>query len=342
MADSMNHATFPTTSTGLFLPKRQRTIDLAITGGAGYFTQGPISPFQATANADFYAQTSILDLTAGFHWGFSDPSTKELSIGLRFPVDVSDNGVSGFFADAAFLMVDAGVDSVAFWPGVRAALVQRTGPLEFRVAGEIRRFPFDGDQFQAWGGLELGFVINLLREDLHERTPKDSLREELRYLATADELEQLDKTVSNADIDSWLDKFWSSRDPSGSAQNELRAEYMRRVRIANEKYGTPRTMGVSTDRGRVFLLYGQPDRIENVNSVNGADRKFELWVEENRVQGHELAFFLFVSSAYSAARGIYEGHGDYREIYSNVSGEPSEGLPSDLPAAMQSYIEGFR
>jgi GWxTD domain-containing protein len=325
-----------------FQQPHQRSIDLAITGGAGYYRQGTTSAFQPTANADFFAQTSNLDLTAGFHWGFSDPSTAGLSLGLRFPIKESDDETSGIFADAALLFTDNGTDTIAFSTGLRAALATRTGPFEFRIAGEIRRFPFGGDQLLAWGGIELGFVINMLHEDVSGPTPKDSLRQALRYIATSDELQQLDETESSVEIDRWLDKFWQKRNVTGSQQNDTRKEYMSRVRFVNEKYGTPRTMGVSTDKGRVYLLYGKPDQIEAANSVNGADRKFELWIDENRVQGHQVALFLFVSSQYSAARGINEGHGEYREIFSNVGGEPSDGIPSDLPLSMQNYIEGFR
>jgi GWxTD domain-containing protein len=340
--DSLHQVTFAATSTGMFLPKPERTIDLAITGGAGYYRQGSVSAFQPTANADFFARSSDLDLTAGFHWGFSDPSTKAITLGLRFPIKESDDGASGFFADAALLFIDNGSDSDAFSTGLRAALATRSGPLEFRIAGEIRRFPFDGNQYQAWGGIELGFVMNLIREEVSNPTPKDSLRQELRYIATSDELEQLDKTASSADITTWLDRFWQARNVTGSPQNDARIEYMRRVEVANKKYGTPMKMGVTTDRGRVLLLYGQPDQIEPANSIYGSDRKYELWVEENRIQGYQMALFLFLSSEASQARGTYEGHGDYREIYSNIPGEPSETLPPDLPAAMLNYIESFR
>jgi GWxTD domain-containing protein len=348
--DTTHQVIFPATGTGMFLPKSERTIDLALTGGAGYYREGDITTFQPSANADFFARTNDLDFSVGAHWGFSDPSTKALTLGLRFPIKESEDRSSGFFADADLMFTDNGEDSGSFSTGLRAALAARTGAIELRVVGEIQRFPFGGDQFQAWGGIELGFVVNLLREEISEPTPKDSLRQALRYIATSDELEQLDKAQSSTEIDHWLDRFWQARNVTGSPRNDAREEYMQRVRTANEKYGTPRTMGVSTDRGRVLLLYGKPDHIETANSVNGPDRRFELWVDENRVQGHQIALFLFVSSQFSAAKGIYEGHGDYREIYSNVGGEPwdrdnsdpADGLPIDLPSSMKNYIDGFR
>ena len=214
----------------------------------------------------------------------------------------------------------------------------RTGLLEFRLAGEVRRFPFDGNQFQAWGGIELGVVINLLREEHLTPTPRDSLREELRYIATSDELEQLSKTSSSEEIDQWVDHFWQARNVTGSVRNDAQMEYMHRVKVANEKYGTPIRMGVTTDQGRVLLLYGQPDRVDVENStVYGSDRKYELWVDENRINGYHVALFLFVTSAEATGQGTYSGHGEYREIYSNVAGEPvldvenpdpTDGLPS--------------
>ena len=83
--DSAHSVTFTPTSSNQELAP-QRTIDMVLSGGAGYYIQGLMSAIQPTASADFFAQTSDLDFTAGFHWGFSDPSTKSLSLGLRFPL----------------------------------------------------------------------------------------------------------------------------------------------------------------------------------------------------------------------------------------------------------------
>lgn len=341
--DTTHPTMFSATNTDVFKPPHQRTVDVAITGGAGFYSQGTITPFQATANADFYAQTSDLDLTAGFHVGFSDPSTESLSLGLRFAIKQSEDGISGFFADAGLLFIDNGRDTQGFETGFRAALAARNGPIELRFATELRKITFDGQPFEAWGGIELGFVINLLREDIAPPTPKDSLKAELRYIATTAELEELEQTSSSAEIDRWLDKFWQVRNVTGSVKNDARIEYMNRVQFVNEKYGTPRMMGVNTDQGRVYLLYGKPDRIERTNSTfYGSDQKYELWVDQDRVKGNSSGLFLFVWSQIITARGTYEGHGEFREIYSNVAGEPSEGIPTDLPLSMQEYIEGFR
>lgn len=360
--DSLHRIEFAASSANSAPARPRRTIDMALTGGLGYYAQGATAALQPVANADFFARSNDLDFTAGFHWGFSDPATKGLSVGLRFPISESENLTSGVFADAGLLISDNGQDTETFSTGIRAAVAARSAPLEYRFAVELRRFPTSGAPLEAWAGLELGFFFNLLREGVTGLTPKDSLRTELRYIATSAELESLESTTSQSEIEEWLNRFWAARNITGSPMNEARQEYMRRVGIANKKYGTPQRMGVTTDLGRVLLLYGEPDQVETAPSTVGSDRQYVLWIDENRVKGYRTALFLFVSShrAFNitqnpiqsgqiesgnfenTAGGTFESHGEFREIYSNIAGEPSEGIPSDLPPAMASYIEGFR
>src|ERR1019366_3295860 len=101
-------------------------------------------------------------------------------------------------------------------------------------------------------------------------------------------------------------------------------------------------MGVSTDMGRVLLLYGEADRIETAQSLLGSDRRYVLWIDQDRVRGFRTGLFLFLTSVRGHATGAYEGHGEYRQVYSNLPGEYSEGIPGDLPQTMESYIEGFK
>ncbi|SRR5579883_1622198 len=352
--DSLHRVAFTPVTETPEIPMPGRTIDLALTGGAGYNQVGLSTPFQATANADFFARTQSLDFTAGFHWGFSNPATQALSLGLRFPIAEKPDYSGGIYGDAGILFFDNGGDIDSIWPGLRGAIAWRSLPIEARAAVEFRRFPFEGTQFNFWGGIELGFVINLIREGTSELTLKDTLRAELKYIATTAELEELDRLQSNAEIGAWLDRFWRARNVTGNTPNEAREEYERRIRIANEKYGSPRTLGVTTDMGRVLLIYGEPDRVESAYAVryvnhggsafpeSDPDVSYVLWIDENRIRGHRTAFFLFVRDVGTSARGEYNTHGEYREVYSNIAGEPSDGLPTDLPSSMKSYIEGFR
>jgi GWxTD domain-containing protein len=343
--DSIHKVAFaPAPSVDIFAtaPKRQRTLDAVVTGGAGFYSHDAITPFQGTGNLEFYAQTSILDLTAGVHLGFSDPITRSLSIGLRFPLTESDLHGSALFADAELLFFDK-ADTEGLQTGLRAAFGGRYGPanIEYRLATEIRRLPFSGEPFEAWGGIELGFFLNLSKEEVTEPSRKDSLRAELRYIATSEELDALEGLQTNEQIDQWFDRFWRARNITHSTQNDAEQEYMRRVALANERYGSPRRMGVTTDMGRVLLIYGEPDQIESAASLYDPQRRYMLWTFSDRVKGYRMTMMLFVTNIGSSSTGIFANHGEYRQIYSNIPGEPSEGIPSDLPPAMQNYIESF-
>lgn len=339
--DSIHTATFQPTSMPAFTrPHADRTIDVVLSGGAGFFAQGTTAPFQATANADFFARTASLDFAVGAHYGFSDPATTSLSLGLRWPITERDDD-HGVYGDATLLFIDNGQAVNSSDIGLRAALAARSGFVEYRAVAELRNVPFTGASLKAWGGLELGIALHLLREDYHGQTRKELLHSELKYIATSKELEDLDGAASDADLDTWLDRFWQARNVTGTPRNEARIEYMRRIDTVNARFGGLRHWGVSTDMGRVYLLYGEPSRIEDAFSTATSDRKFQLWAYDNRVLGHSRALFLFLRVEGGQFATTYIGPGGYREIYSNIPGEYSDGIPSDLPVAMRSYIDSF-
>ncbi len=61
-----------------------------------------------------------------------------------------------------------------------------------------------------------------------------------------------------------FDQFWQERDPTdGTRENEAKAAFYYRIRIANEQFGVMRTEGWRTDRGRIFVRYGEPDYMAN-------------------------------------------------------------------------------
>ena len=62
----------------------------------------------------------------------------------------------------------------------------------------------------------------------------------------------------------WFKAFWKKRDPSPGTQfNELLDEFYARVSESNYKFRTRVQEGWETDRGRIFILYGPPPKVEN-------------------------------------------------------------------------------
>ena len=64
----------------------------------------------------------------------------------------------------------------------------------------------------------------------------------------------------------FIDDFWEKRDPNPETpENEFRAEFLRRVEYANSHYNEGRR-GINTDRGRVYLFLGPPEKMESYSS----------------------------------------------------------------------------
>jgi GWxTD domain-containing protein len=110
-----------------------------------------------------------------------------------------------------------------------------------------------------------------------------------------------------------FDQFWSERDPTdGTSENEARTAFYYRVRIANERFGIMRMEGWRTDRGRIYIQYGEPDfLVEEPFSLSY--HPYQVW-QYVRISPNRL--FVFVDE---------NEDGDYRLQYpydglSNIGG----------------------
>ncbi len=85
----------------------------------------------------------------------------------------------------------------------------------------------------------------------------------LEYIATPDEMAKLRFGTPQARLQKFKE-FWSKRDPTpNTIYNELMAEYYRRVDYAYSNFTTMRDRdGARTDRGRIYILYGEPTKTE--------------------------------------------------------------------------------
>jgi GWxTD domain-containing protein len=94
------------------------------------------------------------------------------------------------------------------------------------------------------------------------------------------------------------DEFWKEKDPTpDTEQNEFYEEHVRRFEFANERFRTGNTAGWKTDRGRIYIVYGQPDQVESYGQDLGQE-PVEIW--HYRSLGRR---FVFVDRT---------GFGDYR------------------------------
>jgi GWxTD domain-containing protein len=123
---------------------------------------------------------------------------------------------------------------------------------------------------------------------------KEWVRGPVRYLITRDE-ERAFKKLDNDDARaSFVERFWSRRDPTPDTWfNEYRQAFWQRVTEANEKFLDSAGPGWKTDRGKIYILYGPPEKIQEDSDadVQGleptATRGLVRWIYESRPGGRK-------------------------------------------------------
>jgi GWxTD domain-containing protein len=102
-------------------------------------------------------------------------------------------------------------------------------------------------------------------------------------------LSQLELISESGDLDSLkaaqtddarrraFDAFWHKKDPTpGTAENEAKQEFYRRVSYANRRFTIMRREGWRTDRGRIYIRYGHPDQIDDV-PMSPSYPPYQVW-----------------------------------------------------------------
>ena len=137
----------------------------------------------------------------------------------------------------------------------------------------------------------------------------DDLFDKSRYQATVPEIEKY-KALSTEDAKrEFIYAFWKDRDENPSDErNENYLNYTKRVNESNAKFTALGKEGWKTDRGRVFILYGEPSEIERHPNQTDA-RPYEIWKYES-IEGGVVFVF-----------GDLTGFSDYQLLHSTKRGE---------------------
>jgi GWxTD domain-containing protein len=119
---------------------------------------------------------------------------------------------------------------------------------------------------------------------------KKWLEQDATYIIAKDELAAARRLRTPEEQDAFIQSFWERRDPTpGTLANEYRDEHYRRVAHANERFTTS-TDGWRTDRGKMYIRFGEPDNIERNASAGATTMRsgqsritvpFEIWEYRN-------------------------------------------------------------
>jgi GWxTD domain-containing protein len=133
----------------------------------------------------------------------------------------------------------------------------------------------------------------------------DLMFDQAQYIANKNEIE-IYKTLDSVDAKRlFLYRFWAEREKENPG---LRLEYYRRVAYANEYFAFANREGWQSDRGRVYIKYGEPDYILREPSTREY-RPYQIWFYDDIEGGVR---FLFIDET---------GFGDYKMVSSTLRGE---------------------
>ena len=105
------------------------------------------------------------------------------------------------------------------------------------------------------------------------------------YLATPEERDAFLALRSDEEAEAFIDAFWKRLDPDpGIFGNPARDLFERRAEVADRRYREQATVGRRTDRGAVFILFGEPEEIQYDVSGRPGEPDLEIWLYPRTVE----------------------------------------------------------
>lgn len=112
--------------------------------------------------------------------------------------------------------------------------------------------------------LSVFFIGGPLTLEAKKNKMRDTFYDTARFIMTKEEADIYKHLESDEDREQFIKEFWLKRDPDpGTEENENEIEFQKRIEYANKWFKeTPKGEGWSTERGRLLLQLGFPDRRE--------------------------------------------------------------------------------
>ena len=128
--------------------------------------------------------------------------------------------------------------------------------------------------------------------EAYDRMNEEQLDDEfarMLYLVSKSEIRQYRRLTSSERKRTFLYNLWERLNPGQEQLSEFRAEHLRRVDYADQHFGSGAREGWMTDRGRVIIIYGQPDQIDRF-PYEGHQKPYEVWIYHSLQGGVQFIF----------------------------------------------------
>ncbi len=132
--------------------------------------------------------------------------------------------------------------------------------------------------------------------------------EQMKYVLSDEEYEKT--SLMNRDEKSeFFDNFWSEYDlDTTTVENEVMKEYFKRVNYSNQNFTNQMSDGWESDMGKIYLLYGTPDKISKRHNLIPP---YETW-EYNNINKRYIFWDEFSTGIFKlkSSYNIKKGNGD--------------------------------
>ena len=105
----------------------------------------------------------------------------------------------------------------------------------------------------------------------------ETTRLNIRPIALSSELGRLENAGSRSQREAVMSRFWKRRDPTpDTSRNEYLDQYLSRLDYVERRFSVFSIRGAATDMGRVYLLLGEPDIIED-HPMEVDVKPYQIW-----------------------------------------------------------------
>jgi GWxTD domain-containing protein len=127
----------------------------------------------------------------------------------------------------------------------------------------------------------------------------------VQWIMTADEQRQWKQLATDDDAEKFIQLFWARRDPT------FKDEFDRRVLDADQRFPDYNsqhemiTRGSMSDRGRVLIVVGYPEKVKQRLHEAGKPRSHELWIWEKDVAKAKFEMPYVQIGFFEDAKGVF-------------------------------------
>ncbi len=211
-------------------------------------------------------------------------------------------------------IVDVGAINILKYPtGIYTLIIELKDSASATSLSQAKRFYiFNPSVKDTSTTISLKFGAALSEFSVMAEEELDQYFEYSKYIAKQDEINTWKKLHTEDGKKEYLKNFWNDKNKtSGLEGKNYQMEYFKRIEIANQRYTTMQKTGWKSDKGRIYILYGEPSEMQRF--PNEPDMKpYEVW-SYNQIESGVL--FVFAN---------LEGFGEYSLIHSTKRGELSD------------------